>query len=390
MKSKMTILAETNSSKLATFLTAHPNIQTIITQWIDICGIPRSRISSTQRFTELVKSGGGFNGSVLDCFSTATGGIIDELLLKNFCDERSRIVPDVSSLRIGYPGCENSAVVFGENEGGRLEGDARVNLRRVVEEAALKKFAFTVGFELEFVLLEKDSEDLALAPGVKGTAAGSPAYRSSVWPVIDEIVTALANAGILVEQVIKEHGASQWEVALPALSPVESVDVYVYAREAICNIAYKHGLAASFYPTPYIGEEGPKSGEHIHVSAIYDGDDGRSSDSSWNPDEMMAGILSHLPALTAIGLAQTDSYARLGTAKIAAGGFVGWGDYNRDMPVRRIHKNHWEVRLNDCTSNAYAMVAGIMSAAMDKKTLDIGNATSKSSPLLFLRPRLLL
>jgi glutamine synthetase len=90
----------------------------------------------------------------------------------------------------------------------------------------------------------------------------------------------------------------------------------------------------------------------------------------------MARLLSHIHALTAIGLAQIDSYERVGIGKMCTGGLIGWGDNNRDMPVRRVTKNHWEVRVNDATSNSYAMVSGIIGALLDPKPLNIEGATS--------------
>lgn len=371
MGSKMPVAIDSNT-KLSSFLSSHPNIRTIITQWVDICGVARSRTTSIQRFIELVNAGGSFNGSVLDILSSSTGGLCDELLV-HFADKRHRIVPDVSSIRVGFPLCETSAVVVGEVQGGEIEADARANLRRIVDEGAAKGYAFKIGFELEFVLLEKN-ELTPAAPGLTGVGSNSPWYRSNVWPLMEEVITALADAGILVEQVIKEMGPSQWEVALPPLPPVESVDAYMYARETIRNVAHKHNVVATFYPTPYVGD-GQPSGEHIHVSATKGGDDGTSN--TWNPDEMMAGILSHAPALAAIGLPQSDSYFRVGNGKMGAGGMVAWGENHRDVPVRRIGRNHWEVRVHDSTANAYAMVAGMIAAAMDLKALDIGGLTSK-------------
>lgn len=168
------------------------------------------------------------------------------------------------------------------------------------------------------------------------------------------------------------------EICLPPLPPVEAVDIYIYAMEVVKNIAHKYNIVATFYPTPYVGDSNrQKSGQHIHLSATMGGNDGRDNDTtSWNPDEVLAGILSHIPSLMAIGLSQVDSYERVGEANLCTGGLLGWGDHHRDMPVRRIHRNHWEIRFHDSTSNPYAMVAGIIAAALDRKPLTIGNATS--------------
>jgi glutamine synthetase len=225
--------------------------------------------------------------------------------------------------------------------------------------------------ELEFCFLVPGTLEPAEAGSV-GVAHTSKILRSKVWPLLNEVLQALGEAGIEVEQAVKEYGTSAYEVALSPLPPVEAVDAYAYATEVIKNIARKSGLTATFYPTPYEGETGQKSGQHIHISAT-----STNKDKNWDPDTAMAGLLSHLPALTAIGLSQIDSYERVGTGKMCTGGLVGWGDNHRDMPVRRVTKNHWEIRINDATSNSYAMVAGVIGALLDPRPLKIEGATSK-------------
>ncbi|KAK2612396.1 hypothetical protein QQS21_001660 [Conoideocrella luteorostrata] len=357
------------------FLDAHPEVQVIITQWVDVCGVVRSRMTSRQSFLKVVSSGKGFNQSVIDMLTTTTAALHPDIFA-HFCDSRGRIVPDVSTLRVAAhdaSGIGNAAIVIGETD--LYDMDPRTNLRRLVSQAEERHdIQFLVGFELEFCFLEKDSVAplIAAGPALSGYGNASIMCRSTVWPVLNEIVVALAEADICLEQVIKEYGESQWEIALPPLPPIQSVDIYVYATEVIRNIAYKHGVVATFYPTPSVDDtSGQKSGQHIHVSATKGGDNG----SDWNPDELLAGMLSHLPGVVAIGLPQVDSYQRVGAGKICTGGWVGWGDHHRDMPIRRIFKNHWEIRAIDGTSNPYAVVSAVIAAALDRKPLTIGNIT---------------
>jgi glutamine synthetase len=355
------------------FLNQNPSVQVIILQWVDICGILRTRLLPASRLKNLVRSGGHLDCAPLDTLVPTTAEFVPEMFA--FFSGKGKIYPDVSSLRIAkhdVSGFGNAAHCFGTVE--FQNTDARLHLMDIVKKSEESHgLRFLVGIELEFCLLVPGTLEVA-EPAKPGVAGTSGTLRSKVWPILNEVVVALGEAGIEAEQVIKEYGTSAYEVALPPLPPVEAVDTYYYAKELIQNVAHKYGILATFYPTPYNGEQGQKSGQHIHISATP-----TEKNKDWKPDNAMAGILSHIPALMALGMSQIDSYERVNVGRMCTGGLVGWGDNNRDMPVRRVTKNHWEIRVNDATSNSYAMVAGIIGAALDSKPLTIGNAASKST-----------
>ncbi|PNP76973.1 hypothetical protein FNYG_09586 [Fusarium nygamai] len=333
------------------FFSRNSSIEVVILQWVDICGISRTRLLPASRFKNLVKSGGHFDCAPLDTLVPTTAELIPQLFA--LFNGKGKIHPDVSSIRTmkhDASGIGNTARCVGTVD--FQNTDARLLLKDIVKKAEDSHgLTFRVGIELEFCLL------------VPGTLEAAEPAKPRSPQSRDE-------AGIEVEQVIKEYGTSAYEVVLPPLPPVEAVDAYYYAKELIQNVAHKYRILATFYPTPYDGEQGQKSGQHIHISATP-----KEEDKDWNPDDTLAGILSHIPALMALGMCQVDSYERVNIGRMCTGGLVGWGDNNRDMPVRRATKNHWEIRINDATSNSYAMVAGIIGAALDSKPLTIGNAT---------------
>ncbi|KAF5638044.1 fluG-like protein [Fusarium sp. NRRL 52700] len=350
------------------FFNQNPSVQVVILQWVDICGILRTRLLPASRFQSLVRAGGYLHCSPLDTLVSSTSEFIPQLF--NHFNGKGKIHPDVFSIRtMKHDASEigNAARCVGTVD--FQNTDARLLLKDIVKKAEeFNGLEFLVGIELEFCLLAPGTLEAAetAKPGVAGTFG---TLRSKVWPILNEIIVAFSEAGIEVEQVIKEYGVSAYEVALPPLPPTEAVDTYYYAKELIQNVAHKYGLLATFYPTPYEGEQGQKSGQHIHISATP-----TEKKEDWNPDGILAGILSHIPALMALGMCQFDSYERVSIGRMCTGGLVGWGDNNRDMPVRRATKNHWEIRVSDATSNTYAMVAAIIGAALDSKPLTIGNA----------------
>jgi glutamine synthetase len=357
------------------FLKDNPAVRLIIVQWVDICGVLRCRLVPTQRFVDLVRSGQGLNCSPLDVFLPTTEELVPDIF-PLFC-AKGAIVPDVQSLRPAAHdggGIGNAATVMGEVVMPDLELDARANLRRRVRAAEeAHGMRFLMGFELEVCFLQPGGLEPA-GPGRQGLGNASYTTRSDVWPVLNEVVVALAEAGIVIEQVIKEYGRSQWEVALPPLPPLESVDAYVYAKEVIKNVAHRHGMVATFSTNPAKEANGQKSGQHIHMSVAPVQEPGPAG---WEPDAIMAGVLGRVPSLMAVGLSQMDSYTRVGVNRMCTGGLLGWGYNHRDMPIRRVAEDHWEVRTHDATSNPYAMAAGLIAAATDRKPLDMKCATSK-------------
>ncbi|KAM0550344.1 hypothetical protein ACHAPJ_009015 [Fusarium lateritium] len=371
MDNMMLKRGETRSptNTLDNFLEQNLSVQIIIVQWVDICGVVKSRFVPVASFKNIVSTGGYLNCAPLDTCVPTTAEFIPKIM--PWFTAKGKIWPDLHSLRAARhdgSGIGNTAICFGSVD---FQGtDARLNLKSLVEKTTEHYgLEFKVGIELEFCFLLPGTLDPA-EPAKPGTGNASSALRSNIWPILNEIIVALAEAGINIEQVVKEYGTSAYEVALPPLPPLEAVDVYVYATEVIRNIAHKHGVVATFYPTPYDGSTGQKNGQHIHISAtpVKEVDD-------WDPDAAMAGILSHVPALMALGMAQVDSYERVGIGKMCTGGLLGWGDNNRDMPIRRVARNHWEIRVNDATSNPYAMVAGIIGGALDRKILKTESAS---------------
>ncbi|CVK85546.1 hypothetical protein LB506_005574 [Fusarium annulatum] len=361
--------ADLATGSLQEFFKQNPSVKIIILQWVDICGISRTRLLPASRFKNLLRSGSHLDCAPLDTLVPTTAEFIPQLFA--LFNGKGKIYPDISSIRTmrhDASGIGNTAHCVGTVD--FQNTDARLLLKTIVQKAEESRgLKFLVGIELEFCFLVPGTLEAAepAKPGVAGTFG---TLRSKVWPILNEIIVAFSEAGIEVEQVIKEYGTSAYEVALPPLSPIEAVDTYYYAKELIQNVAHKYGILATFYPTPYGGEQGQKSGQHIHISATP-----TEENKDWNPDDTLAGILSHIPALMALGMCQVDSYERVNIGRMCTGGLVGWGDNNRDMPVRRVTKNHWEIRVNDATSNSYAMVAGIIGAALESKPLTIRNAT---------------
>lgn len=352
------------------FLEAHPTVKLINIQVVDICGSLRLRVVPVQAFRKTLQGDGIHpgSGSVADLVCPPDNAIIFEIL--PYIIPKGYLKYETSTLRMCHDSANlrNTASVMCSID--LMDMDARTLLKRTVADAeAHHKLNFLVGHELEFYFMELDRKT-GPREGDKGLHNSAILNRSRYWPVLNEIVVALAEEGIYVIELHKEYAPHQFEIALPPYDPVESVDILVYTRGLIRDIAYRHNLVATFYPEPVPkswGEDYHHNGAHIHISANCS----ENNNTSFEPDQFLGGLLSHTPALCAIGHSSVDSYGRIEHGGFGAGSFVSWGTNNRSTSVRLVSKNHWEVRFNDGCSNPYLMLMGIISAGLDFKPLTL-------------------
>jgi glutamine synthetase len=74
--------------------------------------------------------------------------------------------------------------------------------------------------------------------------------------VVEEIVTALLEAGVQVLQFHSEGAPGQIEFVLGPLPPLEAVDSLYLAKQIIGATAVKHAMHTTFHPQPFQGQLG--------------------------------------------------------------------------------------------------------------------------------------
>lgn len=354
------------------FIASNPNVKLVHMQYVDISGTLRSRLVPIKSFRRTIETDGVHPASatIFDMCFPADNSIQPASL--PYIIKKGKLKPDPSSLRRTRDSANlgNTAMCFGELHE-MLDLDPRVLLRKTVSKAQTQHgLEFLVGHELEFCFIEKDGKLSMPDDAQKGVHISDVMVRSRFWPILNEVVVALAEEGIQVIECHKEFDPAQFEIALPPMSPVESVDACYFARELIRDVAYRHGLCVSFGPAPLPDNE-TRNGAHVHISAT------SVDDRKFICDEFMGGLVSHLPSLCALGMASIDSYTRVKTEAFGAGGLVAWGTNNRSTPIRKCGENHWEIRCNDGTSNVYLMVAGIIAAGLDAQPVITKDIDSK-------------
>ena len=133
----------------------------------------------------------------------------------------------------------------------------------------------------------------------------------------------------------------------------------------------RHDVHATFMPKPLYGENG--SGMHINQSLSRGGQNAFFDPS----DELqlsataygyIAGLLEHLPALTAICNPTVNSYKRL-IPGYEAPVYIAWSPGNRSaairIPAKRGHSTRAELRTPDPTANPYLAFACLLQAGLD-------------------------
>jgi glutamine synthetase len=201
--------------------------------------------------------------------------------------------------------------------------------------------------ELEFFLCGDLQSNLYPLPRQRAYHASAPFQKSGA--VLNEIVHHLTRITGRIKYAhsevgcidaigsdlaeIKGKNAEQLEVEfLPA--PVEDAgDFLVLARWLIRNVAYRHGLVATFAPKIEEGVAG--NGLHIHMEARRHGlnimlEDGVLSSTA---RQIIGGLCTYADTLTAFGNTVSAAYLRL-VPNQEAPTRICWSDCNRSAMIR--------------------------------------------------------
>jgi glutamine synthetase len=351
-----------DTSLLGKFLLSNPEVKFIHYQFLDFGGVLREMVVVAAQAEIHASENKPHNCSCLllrmlpnGHFSPRFVGIGKEYLW-----------PDWTSLRLARfmgAGKTHAIVMCFIDEGiglGNVNSGTkscpRSILKRAVDSAKLDGLEFQIGFETEFILLDKDKSDVAptgiTAPTSWCAAAGM--QHPGVTECIEEIATCVLDSGIQLLAFHSESGIGEYEFITAPTSVMEAVDEQIYVRQAIQTISQRHGFRATLYPAPY--GPGSTNGAHCHLSI-----NNAASDVA---DHFLAGILDRLPALCAFTLPVHDSYHRIAELKGRAGKWVAWGTENKDLPVRGIlgRVGYWEFRSADYTANTYIQLAAWITA----------------------------
>lgn len=282
-----------------------------------------------------------------------------------------RLIPDWNTVT-PLPYAPNHARVMGDlvKNGEPWSLCPRHFLKRMVAQAQREGIEVIAAFENEFYLLRQTGENLVPADE---TVFASTMAMDMHQAVIEHIVEALVEQGMLVEQYHPESGPGQQEISILYSQALSAADQQIAFRETVKAIAIQHNLTASFLPKIFADKAG--SGCHLHLSLWHDGQNllpnlYKSGEISEVARRFIAGILHHLPALMALTTPSPNSYRRL-QPHAWSGAFRCWGIDNREAAVRvpsyseESGPSHFELKTVDAASNPYLALGAVIAAGLD-------------------------
>ncbi len=285
-----------------------------------------------------------------------------------------RLLADMSARFRAWPARAPSPLDIVMTDIVELDGEPWTCCPRAFLKAALADFKaetdcdFIATFEQEYQILDA---------GWHHAPAFSVSALRRADPFGPELIAVLEQAGIEPEVFIAEYGKDQFEITTAPASGLVAADRAAIVREIVRETARLHGWRASFAPKTAI--EGVGNGVHIHFS--FAGPDGPAAYEATAPGNLSglagsfcAGILRHLPALTAFTAPSPISALRLVPHHWSAS-YTWLGARDREAslricPVTTIGKRdparHFniEYRAADATASPHLTLAVILRAGL--------------------------
>ncbi len=349
---------------------ADADVSMVALCWVDNAGITRVKAIPAGRLERAAGWGIGMS-PVFDVFvvddsittSKHIGGPGGDL----------RLVPDLDRVTplAAQPGWAWAPVDRFTQEGTNYVGCSRTFARQMVSRALEQGLTAQVSFEVEWAVGTDDN-------GKFVPACAGPAYgMTRVIELSDygrEVVEAIEQQGIVVEQFHPEYADGQMEISVSPRDPVGAADDSVLVRQTIRAVSQRHGFQASFAPSVVAGGVG--NGGHVHLSLWRDGQNllaggpGRYGMTAAG-EAFAGGVLSALPALVAVGAPSVASYLRL-VPSHWAGAYQCWGRENREAALRLVTgssgeqavRANLEIKCFDLAANPYLVIGSLIATGL--------------------------
>ena len=346
------------------------NIDVLRVIYLDILGVIRSKDLLVSQLDQVSHGGPAFCQGI---WVTTTGGdVLDaqNIISDGLQDFISQIVPESWRELPWEPGV--AYVAAGANN---PDGTSNLLSPRNILELMVQKYeelglSPIVGPELEFYIAEKDENGkYRRAIERKGQAytTGSSIDPQGTFLHLLRMLDQM-NIGIFAGN--HEFSPSQYEINFWHGPALDAADRTLLMKTAIKEVVARAGQHATFCGKPWSDEGG--SGFHLHFSVVdkngknvmHDGGDELSAVAK----SMIAGIVKHAHALTAICNPTINAFKRLGPDTLAPYR-ANWGLDNRSamirIPPERGSGTRLEVRVADGAANPYLMIAAILAAGLD-------------------------
>jgi glutamine synthetase len=346
-------------------------VSAVALTWVDNSGVTRVKAVPLARLEHSAAWGIGAS-PVFDTFLVDDSAVVGRFAGGPVGDLRLHPAVERLTALAAQPGWAWAPADRYDQQGMPHPQDSRGVLRREVARLAAEGFSVRAAVEVEWCVSTGSGDEFV--PASHGPAYGMTRLIE-LSGYLGQVLDALATQGLAVEQIHPEYAAGQYEISVAAEDPVGAADTAVLLRETIRAVSSGQGLRVSFAPKVLAGKVG--NGGHIHLSLWRDGVNamagGERRYGMTAPGESFAsGILTHLPALLALGAPSVASYLRL-VPSHWAGAFVCWGLENREAALRfitgvtgdRPQAANIEVKSFDAAANPYLALAALIAAGRD-------------------------
>lgn len=252
-----------------------------------------------------------------------------------------------------------------------FEGDPRIILKNVIDEAKSMGFTFNVGSECEFFLFHTDKNNRPTNQTIDSASYFDLGPVDKGEDARREICLALEDIGFEIEASHHECAPGQHEIDFKYSDALNAADNIITFKIAVKAIAAKHGLHATFMPKPLFGVQG--SGMHINMSLSKNGenifydplDPNGLSKIAYN---FIAGLMRHARGMACVTNPLVNSYKRLVTG-FEAPVYIAWSTKNRSplirIPEAKGESTRIELRNPDPSANPYLVLAVCLAAGLE-------------------------
>jgi len=346
----------------------------------DIDGVLRGKYISSEKFLSVFENGLGFCDVI---FGWDAGDVVYDNV-------------QYTGWHTGYPDCpaaidlntfrkipwENDVPFFlGELEDEKGDPSPvcpRQLLKKIMGEASEQGFSpfFAQEFEwynfAETPQTANDKQFKNLTPLTPGMFGYSILRSSLENPYFSDLFESLKNFDVPLEGIHTETGPGTYEAAITYSDILEAADRAVLFKTAVKEIAYRHGILATFMAK--INENLPGCGGHVHQSLW---DKAGKKNLFYNEKDKMkmselaksyvAGQLHCLPHVLPMFAPTINSYKRLVEGAWAPTTLT-WSADNRTVALRVLANNskscRLETRVIGSDVNPYLAMAGCLAAGL--------------------------
>jgi glutamine synthetase len=301
---------------------------------------------------------------VLDSRSdvVAGSGYNDEY---SYADQMLRPDPATAQIIPWQPGHARFICSAYSVDGTPRVASPRQLLSRVLATADEMGFGIKTGMEYENYFLNADG-----TPLFGGYHIFNP-VRNVFHPVVLDLMEMLPKIGVDLITANAEYGPGQFELNFGPGEGLEGPDKSYTYKNAIKEVAHKHGLIGTFMSKPINGLAG--CGAHLHLSLIdAKGNSLMGADNEeWGLSDVakafVAGNLKYAKDIYTL-LVPTVNCAKRRRPHTFAPSNISWGHEDRSALIRikgmTESSRHVEQRAASGLSNPYLVTAGVLAAGL--------------------------